>query len=529
MVTDDHSKSGGIRPETTEKTTEDTATDTGPDYTDLEPISVPRGIVQFLADRFCEKQDGCEYCFFRDDAHSCWSCVKSPCKDCKSHDDCKLRMWGRRCTADCEETCWSFGRRFRCTLENLMDQGIEWWTPFSPKNDRDGVYTYFDGKHHPSSCTDFARWYLGIAHESKIASCPSKYAPQQILLALNPPFVEDYVEECEKFGWRDADCCRIADPMTHLTVAFRRWLRGPGQSKWHFDSLNRPLLSARYRDILKKELGYWFVRGNLPDWFRADDRYYDDRAEDQKGSTSDVVPRPDTGFPLPYTTFSPERHPTSAFHLALWRTSLSENRGKLLEKLHWKFIEWYFTRMEAAGWKNPDETHIDNALKHILDAFTGWRMRELAKPKNERACEFGDDGFPSDIGAFQPYLDAAWAIHNGYWKESGAIDWAVADEKYDALAFRGLVWDVNGVRKLPLREIALRPWLYKKVDGFEEDEKLFPASVAKALINFRQELGDISGLDEDSTATRVSLTIGSGHLPDDDEGSSKDEGFQRSE
>lgn len=99
----------------------------------------------------------------------------------------------------------------------------------------------------------------------------------------------------------------------------------------------------------------------------------------------------------------------------------------------------------------------------------------------------------------------------------------------DALAFRGLVWDVNGVRKLPLREIALRPWLYKKVDGFEEDEKLFPASVAKALINFRQELGDISGLDENSTATRVSLTIGSGHLPDDDEGSSKDEGFQRAE
>lgn len=529
MVTDDHSKSGGIRPETTEKTTEDTATDTGPDYTDLEPISVPRGIVQYLADRFCEKQDGCEYCFFRDDAHSCWSCGKSPCKDCKSHDDCKLRVWGRRCTADCEETCWSFGRRFRCTLENLMDQGIEWWTPFSPKNDRDGVYTYFDGKHHPISCTDFARWYLGIAHESNIASCPSKFAPQQILLALNPPFVEDYVAECEKSGWRDAGCCRIADPMTHLAVAFRRWLRGPGRSKWHFDSLNRPLLSARYRDILKKELGHWFVWGHLPDWFRADDRYYDDRAGSQKGSTSDVVLRRDTGFPLVYATFSPERHPTSAFHLALWRTSLSENRGKLLEKLHWKFIEWYFTRMEAAGWKNPDETHIDNALKHILDAFTGWRMRELAKPKGERACEFDDNGFPTDIGAFQPYLDAAWAIHNGYWKESGAIDWAVADEKYDALAFRGLVTDTNGVRKLPLREIALRPWLYKEIAGFDEDEKLFPASVAKALIDFRHELGDISDLDECSTATRVSLTIGAGLLPEDGEDQAKGTESQRSE
>ena len=529
MVTDDYAKSGGIRPETTEKTTEDTAADTGPDYTDLEPISVPRGIVQYLADRFCEKQDGCEYCFFRDDAHSCWSCSKSPCKDCKSHDDCKLREWGWRCATDCEETCWSYGRRFRCTLENLMDQGIEWWTPFSPKNDRDGVYTYFDDKHHPRSCADFARWYLGIAHESNLSSRPSKFAPQQILLALNPPFVEAYVAKCEKSGWRDAGCCRIADPMTHLAVAFRRWLRGPGRSKWHFDSLNRPLLSSRYRDILKKELGHWFVWGHLPDWFRADERYYDDRTESQIGSTSEDVPRPDTGFPLPYTTFSPERHPTSAFHLALWRTSLSENRGKLLEKLHWKFIEWYFTRMEAAGWKNPDETHIDNALKHILDAFTGWRMRELAKPKGERACEFDDNGFPTDIGAFQPYLDAAWAIHNGYWKESGAIDWAVADEKYDALAFRGLVTDTNGVRKLPLREIALRPWLYKEIAGFDEDEKLFPASVAKALIDFRHELGDISDLDECSTATRVSLTIGAGLLPEDGEDQAKGTESQRSE
>jgi len=159
------------------------------------------------------------------------------------------------------------------------------------------------------------------------------------------------------------------------------------------------------------------------------------------------------GMPMSYQEFSPSHHPTNPMHLAEWHLSLfahdytrsmpvyvgpDPSRSAGLGLLSDAFIREFFTKMDARGWKNADGTPIGNALKFTLDSFDEWRHAQLALPPNQRSCEFGDDGFPKELGVYNDYLWVAWRYFNWFFGDGLQND-KLPPRRYGNLADRGLV------------------------------------------------------------------------------------------
>ena len=206
------------------------------------------------------------------------------------------------------------------------------------------------------------------------------------------------------------------------------------------------------------------------------------------------------GFPVPYADFTPEHHPTSPLHIAFWLAHHylhDYSRGDYpaysgpyarrlgeIRKMHYAFVREYLSKMEASGWKNQDGSRITDALKHIIDSFEDWRKRETAKPPEERACEFGEDGFPASAGAFEPFLELANDFVT-YLMDGGTQEYRHCIDLYAQLAFRGLVWDACNLRELPFWELK-KYTFHRRLKGVENDEELFPPKYAKRLMVLRE-------------------------------------------
>ena len=213
------------------------------------------------------------------------------------------------------------------------------------------------------------------------------------------------------------------------------------------------------------------------------------------------------GFPVPYADFTPEHHPTSPLHIAFWLAHHylhDYSRGDYpaysgpyarrlgeIRKMHYAFVREYLSKMEAAGWKNQDDSRITDALKHIIDSFEDWRKRETAKPPEERACEFGEDGFPASAGAFEPFLELANDCVT-YLMDGGTQEYRHCVDLYAKLAFRGLVWDACNLRELPFWELK-KYTFHRRLKGVENDEELFPPKYAKRLMVLREFEEEVEG------------------------------------
>ena len=352
-------------------------------------------------------------------------------------------------------------------------------------------YLYFSLEHHPTNPYHFAWWHV---HQFKVDYGKLLYRGPEIertagLGLICDEFIAWYFKMMDACRWSEEDGSPIADPQTHVLNAFDWWRRKYGKDLLGADGF--PVEQGQYGECLWAawQTSPWDVAANCarpnlrPAAFdnlavRGIVPYFpaklqsticrrlktpedECRAEVTAGSCATPDAKKDTnpfnlGFPLPYADFTPDHHPTSAMHLAYWLTSFSEHidvwgegiryrgpyvkRSDELGKLHWEFIRHYMRKMDAQGWKNDDGSRIADALKHILDSFEDWRTGELAKPKEERACEFGEDGFPKDKGTYADFLEVAWTFFDGYYTDSGIVDFGSGDALFNELESRGLIF-----------------------------------------------------------------------------------------
>lgn len=389
------------------------------------------------------------------------------------------------------------------------------------------TYRRFWAAHHPTNPFQLALWHVNsfcVDNGRLVYGGPEPERPAGLGL-LNDEFIDWYFGMMDACNWSEEDGSPIDDPEAHLLDSFDWWRRGPGKDLMGDDGFPRE--HGRYNDYLYfawKTIGWDFkdgcettadvrlafdnlaAMGLVPYFSRGTKKAVSEvRGESlpfhvasDAGCAEKEAYR--AGFPVPYADFTPEHHPTSPLHIAFWlahHNLHAYSRGDYpdyggpyacrvgeFRKMHYAFVREYLSRMEASGWKNPDGSRISDALKHIIDSFEDWRERETAKPPEERACEFGEDGFPVDAGAFEPFLELADDCVS-YLMDGGTQEYLHCVDLYAKLAFRGLVWDANHLRELPFWEIRKYPF-HRKLKGVGNDEELFPPKYAKRLMVLRE-------------------------------------------
>ena len=204
----------------------------------------------------------------------------------------------------------------------------------------------------------------------------------------------------------------------------------------------------------------------------------------------------DVGMPLPYAGYSKDHHPTNFMHVALWFLSYLEgddetgtgkrytgpsvHRGRELDRVNGIFLDLYFRRMQAQRWANEDGSPITDALGHILDAFREWREEELAKAPENRACEFGEDGYPVSQGSYYPYSDYAWDCYAFDCRDPN-FNLNLTVDYWVRFAVRDLVpsgWKEPIYWHAHPDELYWQKTCWYPIPGLENDEQLLPEGFA---------------------------------------------------